>query len=133
MTYLLDTSAFTGLMKEDPHVRAWLSALNPEDHVVICTIVEGEVIYGIAKLTEGKRRSELREKAHTLFEAIPCEAVPVSAASHYAEIKLHRQRSGLTLDENDLWIAATARSLGAVLVTRDSDFTGIDNLAVIAP
>jgi predicted nucleic acid-binding protein len=35
----------------------------------------------------------------------------------------------LTLDENDLWIAATARALGAVLVSRDADFARVDGLS----
>jgi predicted nucleic acid-binding protein len=34
------------------------------------------------------------------------------------------------LDENDLWIAATALALDAVLVTRDSDFQQIEGLSV---
>jgi predicted nucleic acid-binding protein len=38
--------------------------------------------------------------------------------------------TGLVLDENDLWIAATALVLGAVLVTRDLDFQAIECLVV---
>ena len=34
----------------------------------------------------------------------------------------------MSLDENDLWIAATALSVGAVLVTMDSDFRRVDGL-----
>jgi predicted nucleic acid-binding protein len=34
------------------------------------------------------------------------------------------------LDENDLWIAATAVALDAVLVSRDSDFQQIEGLKV---
>jgi len=33
-------------------------------------------------------------------------------------------------DESDLWIAATARAVGAVLVTRDKDFRRLKQLAV---
>jgi hypothetical protein len=40
----------------------------------------------------------------------------------YSQIKATRQRQGLGLDENDLWIAATAKALGAVLVSSDRDF-----------
>ncbi|HUE24770.1 MAG TPA: PIN domain-containing protein [Bryobacteraceae bacterium] len=37
----------------------------------------------------------------------------------------------MALDENDLWIAATAISLGATLVSRDRDFEGIEGLRVL--
>jgi hypothetical protein len=38
-------------------------------------------------------------------------------ADKYAEVKLSRERQGLSLGENDLWILATAISLAAVPVT----------------
>ncbi len=34
------------------------------------------------------------------------------------------------MDENDLWIAACAFSLGAVLVSRDNDFRNIPDLVI---
>ncbi len=40
---------------------------------------------------------------------------------------------GLALDENDLWVAATALSLGATSVSRDRDFAGIEGLTVFVP
>ena len=79
---------------------------------------------------QGKRRQELGIKAAKLFAILPCEPVPEAAGDHYASVKLIRQRKGLALDENDLWIAATALSLGAVLVSRDSDFLQIEGLTV---
>lgn len=42
-----------------------------------------------------------------------------------------RRQRGLILDENDLWIAATAIALDATLVSRDTDFSGIDGLLVV--
>ncbi len=69
-------------------------------------------------------------KAGRLFTVLPCEPVPEAAGDHYAKVKLARQEGGLILDENDLWIAATALALGAELVTRDSDFQRIDGLTV---
>jgi tRNA(fMet)-specific endonuclease VapC len=56
--------------------------------------------------------------------------VPEKAGDYYAKVKLSRQRKGLTLDENDLWIAATAIALDAVLITRDSDFQHLGGLKV---
>src|SRR5579862_1961704 len=42
-------------------------------------------------------------------------------------------KRGLALDENDLCAAVTPLALGATLVSRDRDFTGIDDLRVVAP
>ena len=39
----------------------------------------------------------------------------------------------LPLDENDLWIAATALALGTTLVTGDSDFQSIQELSLVRP
>lgn len=41
--YLLDTTTFSFLMQEYPKVRARLAGLPPEDRLMICTIVRGEV------------------------------------------------------------------------------------------
>jgi tRNA(fMet)-specific endonuclease VapC len=61
---------------------------------------------------------------------VPCESVPEIAGDAYGQIKAARQPHGLTLDENDLWVAATAKALGAVLVSTDRDFAQIDGLTV---
>jgi predicted nucleic acid-binding protein len=130
--YLLDTNAISDLMRADSRIETWLAAIGENDRVVTCTIVRGEILFGIARLPETKRRADIERKAHRLFEALPCEAVPEQAADFYAAIKSARQRRGLTLDENDLWVAATALAMDATLVSRDSDFAGIDGLSVLA-
>jgi predicted nucleic acid-binding protein len=48
-------------------------------------------------------------------------------------LKLGQQRLGLSLDENDLWIAATALALGAALVSSDGDFQRVQSLRVVVP
>lgn len=106
--------------------------VDEEDSIVTCTIVRGEILFGISR-TEGKRRTELEQMGHQFLDAFQCEAIPERAADFYAAIKLARQRHGLALDENDLWVAATAMALSATLVSHDQDFAGIDGLAVVAP
>ncbi len=130
--YLLDTNAASDLLRVKTPLSNWLSHLPTNSKVVTCTIVRGEILFGIARLAKGKRRDELETKAGLLFDSIPCEPLPASAGDHYAAIKLARQRSGLALDENDLWIAATALSLGAILVTRDRDFNSITGLPILS-
>ena len=87
-------------------------------------------MYGIECLPQSKRRQELSAKAEKLFSTIPCEPVPETTGNYYATIKVARQQKGLVSDENDLWIAAAARSPGAVLISRDSHFQQIDDLTV---
>ena len=132
MTYLLDTNAISDLMRASPRIEHWMAKLNQGDRVVTCTIVRGEVLFGIARLPEGKRRAELEELGYQFLSAFHCEPVPERAGDSYAIVKLARQRSGLALDENDLWVAATALALGATLVSRDAGFAGIDGLPVVA-
>jgi len=130
MIFLLDTNAFSDLMRKHRQLEAHLAALAPTDRVVICSIVRGEISFGIAQLAEGRRRQTLESQAAPLFAILPCEAVPETAGDFYATTKITRQSKGLGLDENDLWIASTALALGATLVTRDSDFANIDGLQV---
>ena len=47
--------------------------------------------------------------------------IPPRAADFYASVKLSQQRRGLSIDENDLWIAPTTLALGATLVSSDGD------------
>jgi predicted nucleic acid-binding protein len=63
----------------------------------------------------------LEEVGRQFLAAFRCEPVPEQAGDLYAAVKLARQKSGLSLDENDLWVAATALALCATLVSRDSD------------
>lgn len=133
MTYLLDTNAVSALMRADARIAAWLSSIDPDDRLTICTITRGEVLFGLERLAPGRRRTELEEKATNLFAALSCEPVPPSAADQYARLKSSQQRRGLPLDENDLWIAAMAFVLNAAIVSRDSDFHAIENLIVVEP
>ena len=132
MTFLLDTNAISDLMRGVTRIENWMAGLDQADRVVTCTIVRGEILFGIGRLAPGKRRAELEETGRQFLAAIRCEPVPERAADFYATLKLARQQRGLTLDENDLWVAATALALGATLVSRDSDFGGIDGLPVVA-
>jgi predicted nucleic acid-binding protein len=133
VTYLLDTNAISDLMRAAERVENWMAGLDRGDRIVTCSIVRGELLFGIARLPEGKRREELEEMGTQFLAAFRCEPVPERAGDYYAAVKLARQQRGLALDENDLWIAATALALGATLVSRDDDFAGVDGLSVVAP
>ena len=130
MLYLLDTNAVSDLARRTPTVENRAARTVPADQTVTCTIVVGEVRFGIAQLSVGRRRNGVEADTSRVLSGYPCVPVPAAAADHYATIKTAMRQSGRGIGENDLWIAATALSIGAVLVSRDADVQGIPGLAV---
>ena len=130
MLFLLDTCSFSDLMQGHPRMKDRVAALSTKDRLIICSIVWGEIAYGIERMPEGKRRTDLAARANQALGSLDCEPVPPQAGSQYATAKLARQRQGLSMDENDLWIASTAMALDATLVSRDTDFHQIPGLNV---
>ncbi len=59
------------------------NGLDHEDRVVTCTIVRGEVRFGIAKLPEGRRRTELEEIGRRFLAGLLCEPIPERAGDFY--------------------------------------------------
>ena len=126
MNYLLDTSTCSLLMAHAPDVTSHFDSLSDlNDYLFTCTIVRGEILFGIQRLPIGRRRQILENQAINLFQGLPCLAVPKEAADDYAPMKNYAEQHGTPLSENDLWIAATAMALDAILVTADSDFQRI--------
>ena len=117
-------------MKDIPEVKGRLNSLTESDYLFTCSIVKGEILFGIARLPEGKRRQDLQQKANELFTAIPCEPISENVSDTYANVKLAAQKQGTSLGECDLWIAATALTLDAILVASDSDYERIVGLGI---
>src|SRR5438477_12477924 len=95
-------------MRTYAQMASWLSSTGTDDRLVICTVTRGEVLFGLERLAQGRRRADLEGKAAKLFGVLPCEPIPSGAGDLYAKIKVNQQRRGVPLDENDLWVAATA-------------------------
>jgi predicted nucleic acid-binding protein len=130
MLYLLDTNAFSDVMRDNPVVRAKIAALDPSDQVATCTIVRGEIAFGILRLPPGKRRDDLTARAARVSLEVPSLGIPSEVSEHYASIKQERSRLGLAIDDNDAWIAATARHFNATLVSHDLDVQNVPGLVV---
>ena len=128
--FLFDTNAVSDNIDRHPGLRARLGAMGSGDDVRVSTIVRGEILFGIEQLPAGQRKTNLEARAGAAFALIRCESVPQPAADHYAHLKLACRVSGVALDENDLWIAATTLALGATLVTRDKDFSRVAGLPI---
>lgn len=60
------------------------------------------------------------------FCIVPIEHEEILGA--YTEIDNYSRRQGIKMGKNDLWIAATARVTGAMLLTTDMDFDHLDGI-----
>jgi tRNA(fMet)-specific endonuclease VapC len=117
-------------VRENPKIAAHLRGIEAHDRVFTCVIVVGEVKHGIERLPKSRRRQDLEEKTSKALTVCKCKPVPVAAADHYSRIKTYLEQEGLPLDENDLWIAATALDWGARVVSRDEHFRRVPGLTV---
>lgn len=131
---ILDTNVVSELMRPSPApvVLAWLGR-QANAELFTTAITAAEVRYGIARLPDGHRKDELIRAADDLFGGFPDQVLPfdVVAAAAYADLVVHRERTGNPIDGFDGQIAAICRVHGALLATRNvKDFceTGVATL-----
>ncbi len=121
---LLDTNVLSELMrsKPDPRVLAWVDA-QPANQLVICAITVAEILYGIARMPDGKRKQGLLDMASAMFDEdfagniLPFDA---DAAVHYAEIAAESEARGRVVEMADAQIAAIGRLHDAIVATRNT-------------
>lgn len=128
--YLLDTNIVSAIMEKHPGVLRKRESTGSDDRLVVCTIVAGELMYGVLRRPDGKRKRELEDRLRAVLDSLERVAVPDAAAEEYGRIKAEARHSGVALGDNDMWIAACARVIGAVVVTADADFGRIPGLTV---
>jgi toxin FitB len=89
-------------MRRAPSVRARIANLSSNDRVLICAITRGEILYGLTRLAQGKRRQDLEAEATAVFNELECVPVPETAADHYANVKSAAEKQG-----THLWMRMT--------------------------
>lgn len=124
----LDTNAVSDLMRDHPQVKARIGT-HP-DPIVTSVVVVGKIRYGLERLPAGKKRTDLETRANNILAALRIEPVTEQVAKAYGHLKASLESQGLNLDDNDLWIAATALTCGCLLVSRDQIFSKILGLQV---
>ncbi len=130
---VLDTNVLSEALRPMPEssVLEWL-AKQQRTSVFTTTVTQGEVLYGIRLLVDGKRRRGLWDAAKRIFDEDFSGQVlsfDSDAADMYAEIASSRRMTGKPISQFDAMIAAMARSRGASLATRnvkDFEDCGID-------
>jgi toxin FitB len=134
---VLDTNVVSELLRPapDPAVLQWLDT-QPTDTLYLCSVVTGELLYGVARLPEGRRKQHLAQSLQaTIQEDFNLRVLPfdLEASLIYAECAARRESLGQPISMADAQIAATCLRHDAALATRNvRDFEGI-GLALINP
>jgi len=127
---ILDTNVISELTRlvPDPGVITWLDSL-PTAEIAITAITVAELLYGVRRMPDGRRKTGLSEAVNTLITTDfrdRVEPFDVLAADQYADVVTAREHAGQPISTSDAQIAAICRVLNATLATRNtSDFTGI--------
>lgn len=126
-SYLLDTNIFIAALKAHPAVRARLESL-PAASILVSPIVLGELETGVEKSAQVERN---RARLGAVVGGLAVPALDAATSSSYARIRAALEREGTPIGANDLWIAAQALALDAVLVTDNvKEFARVPGLVV---
>ena len=135
MKCLLDTNILSEIRKPNGNadVKAFVSSLREED-IFISAISIGEIVYGVEKLPDGQKKTELLIwLTQKLPERFGNRIIPLDV-DIFSEWGRLRARAGRTLPVMDSLIAATALARRLVIVTRNiKDFDKIEGLKLIDP
>lgn len=125
MTLLFDTCAVSEMVRRNrnPGFENWMRDAKA-NRIAISTVTIAEVEFGIAKLTEGKRRDALATATQNLFERIAVLDLTRDVARQCGALLAERRRYGSPMKFTDAAIAATALTHNLSVVTRDADFEG---------
>ena len=127
MSFLLDTSVVSELVRKSPHlpVLKWIGEQD-ETSLYLSVVTIGEIEKGIARLPASARRSRLqswvrRDLIGRFGERLL--AVDVRAATRWGTLTGESERRGVPLPVIDSLIAVTALVHGFAVVTRNvADF-----------
>ena len=131
MPYLLDTNISLAYARHsklydflEKNYQLWTIAPTP-----IVSIVSVAELRTLAReFAWGPGKISLMEATLGRFAVVPIPFANIVDA--YVEIADFSRRSGRPMGKNDLWIAATAMTTGATLLTTDRDFDHLDQLLI---
>jgi tRNA(fMet)-specific endonuclease VapC len=120
--YLLDTNIASHIIKND--IAAVLQRLLqvPMHNVAISAVTEAELLYGVAKRGNPAGLTARVKEFLARVEVMPWTS---DTAKVYGTLRATCEAKGVTLASMDMMIAAHAKALGTVLVTRDKAFSRV--------
>lgn len=121
---ILDTNVLSELLRPSPApaVLDWMGKY-PFAQLFTTAITQSEMLYGVALLPRGKRRTALAAAVESIFVEVFGERVlpfDSPAARAYAEIASAARARGRPMSQLDAQIGAIALTHGAAVATRNS-------------
>ncbi|MFI5011925.1 MAG: type II toxin-antitoxin system VapC family toxin [Hyphomicrobiales bacterium] len=126
--YLLDTNICIHIRRhQPPEVLARFQRLKP-GQAVLSVITYGELLYGAEK---SRHRAQALRQLEELAALMPVMPLPQEAGHAYGAIRATLEAKGEIIGNNDLWIAAHAKSAGLIIVTNNErEFRRVAGLKV---
>jgi tRNA(fMet)-specific endonuclease VapC len=128
LKYLLDSDVFSLMVKGlDPAINQRLETLG-KGEAALSVITSGEFFYGVAHAPVSALRQKRAQRLIEFFGVMP---VTEEVGATYGAIRANLRAKGTPIGPNDLWLAAHAKTLGLVLVSRnDREFKRVAGLKV---
>ena len=134
---VLDTNVISELMRVVPDQNVIdLVDRYPAEQVFTTAVTAAELLYGVSRLPEGRRKTTLALKVDELLtEDFEGRILPFAShiAPHYADIVTSREQNGKAISMADAQIAAICRFNRADLVTRNVKDFDDTNIRIVNP
>ena len=120
-------------MNPDPGVIEWLR--EHRDDLAITSVSVAELLHGVLRLPDGRRRDALRAGIEALVVNAQERLLGFdeAAARQYAELRAARETAGHVVSVEDTMIAAICRARGCALATRNAKDFADAGIRVINP
>lgn len=134
---VLDTNVISEALRPAPDRRvvAWLESLG--DDVAVTAITVGELLAGLRRLPEDRRRARLTETVESALRPFRGTSAILpfgdDAASWYAQVLAQRDAAGLPIATADAQIAAICLARGATCATRNVRDFAATGVALVNP
>ena len=131
MGLILDTSALVAWERAVGSGEA--IRMDPAEELAMPAVVWAEALAGVRLASTALRAAQRLARLEAIRRVTGIEPFTASIAEHYADVFAELHQKGTLIPQNDIAVAATARSLGfAVLVGPNDEehFRRIEGLAV---
>ena len=126
--YMLDTNICIYVLKK--HTNKLRRKFKAIKYICISSVTYGELCFGIENGNNNLKEERWRQ-LDIFTQRLLIEPWDENAGRHYGSIRAQLKKEGTPIGNNDLLIAAHARSINAVLVTNNvREFNRVPNLTV---